>query len=270
MKQLNLNRRQIVLRTILKSYIWVLLPISIFGGFESCSTYIDAKSHLTPYSINVSGYHRQDGTYVRPHKRRPPGSVKKDAPWKEKMFLMGTIFLGSMTLGIGSIFYVYNISTIKINKKDSRINSLVKNREAIHKDIHGKEISRIISNNLDFGKLPKYPRYLLHDNQKTCAYKHKELPKTHFHVKYKAVKYYYRVCLEHVKALPNIGRGQPRSKYINEIEYYEQYDKIRTHFRTEFQTRITKQSYYYSIAEMDEYFYLIYKEKIATNNDLKA
>lgn len=222
---------------------------------------MEAGTHLTPYSVSVSGYYRKDGSYVRPHKRRPPGSVEKDAPWKRERFLMGTLFLGSIALGLGSLFYTYTVSVTKINEKESRIKSLKRERNFVHKNIIGKNISRIISKELNFDNLSEYPQYLLHDDKKECAYKHKGLPKTNFHVKYKAIKHYYRVCLEHVSSLPSIGRGQPCSKYIKEIEYYEEYKKLQISFRTSFEIMATKQTFEFSENEIDQYFYMIYKEK---------
>lgn len=247
-----------------------MLPLSVFGGFESCSTYIEAGTHLTPYSVSVSGYHRKDGTYVRPYKRRPPGSVKRDTPWKRKRFLMGTLFLGSVALGLGSVFNTYTVSVNKIGEKESRIKLLLRERNSIHKNILGKNISHIISQEIDFDKLPEIPQYLLFDDKKECTYKHKKLTRTHFHVRYKAIKYYYRVCLEHARSLPSIGRGQPRSKYLKEIEYYEEYENLKNSFRKKFETHTTEQSFEFSKTEIEDYFYTIYKEKTATNNGNKT
>lgn len=39
-----------------------------------------AESGLTPYSVSVSGYVRQDGTEVGSYSRRPPGSRQHDEP----------------------------------------------------------------------------------------------------------------------------------------------------------------------------------------------
>ncbi len=47
----------------------------------------DAQLNLTPYSVSVRGYRRSDGTYVRSHSRRPPGSVSHDEPYESMRFL---------------------------------------------------------------------------------------------------------------------------------------------------------------------------------------
>ena len=59
-----------------------LAALGISGAIYS------AKQH-TPKSISVSGYTRQDGTRVSAYRRRPAGSVKKDAPWGILMLLSG-------------------------------------------------------------------------------------------------------------------------------------------------------------------------------------
>jgi len=42
---------------------------------------------VTPSSVNVSGYHRSDGTYVDSYSRRPPGSVAHDNPFETAEWL---------------------------------------------------------------------------------------------------------------------------------------------------------------------------------------
>ena len=41
-----------------------------------------ASGKMTPASVSVSGYTRRDGTRVSGYSRRPPGSVKHDAPFQ--------------------------------------------------------------------------------------------------------------------------------------------------------------------------------------------
>ncbi|WP_375584848.1 hypothetical protein [Cyclobacterium xiamenense] len=179
---------------------------------------------------------------------------------------MGTLFLGSIALGLGSVFITYTVSVNKIDEKESRIKLLLRERNSIHKNILGKNVSHTISQEIDFDKLREIPQYLLFDDKQECAYKHKELKRTHFHVRYKAIKNYYRVCLEHVRSLPSIGRGQPRSKYLKEIEYFEQYENLYSSFRKKFEIYTSEQLFEFSKTEIGDYFYMIYKEKTATNS----
>jgi len=115
-KQYLINKKQLFSKVIRKSYIWILIPIAFFGGFKSCSLYVEAGENLTPYSISVSGYYRQDGSYTKSYKRRPPGSVKRDAPWKRKRFFMGTLFFASLVIGVISIYKINEIWLSEINE----------------------------------------------------------------------------------------------------------------------------------------------------------
>ncbi len=244
--------------------MWLILPISIFGGFKSCSTYIEAETYLTPYSVQVSGYYRKDGKYIRPHKRRPPGSVKRDAPWEEKRNLMTIAFLGSIALFIASLYYTDRQFLKLFNEKKSRIDSIIINRKNIHKDIFIDNLRKNLIDKTNFEILPEYPQYLMYDNLWDCAYKHKDLPRTNFHVEYKAIKYTYRVCLEHVNALPSIGRGQPRTKYEKEIAYYIKYKELMEQFIYDFEIGLKSGGYSLSIVEIKSYFYKTCLERTAT------
>lgn len=244
----------------------VLLPISILSGFHSCSSYIEAGTHLTPYSVSVSGYYRKDGTYVGPYNRRPPGSVNKDAPWKRQRFLMGTLFICSMLIGLGSLSYTFWSSAKTISEKQSRIRDIKKKRESIHKHIYGNLLSTNIFQSIDIDSLPEYPQNLLHDDLFICSYKHNELPKTQFYVKYKAIKHTYRVCLERVSELSSIGRGHPRSNFLNEINYFMRYKELMIEFKENFKANSNNSPYYFSSIEIEEYFYKIYRLKDIKGN----
>ena len=86
------------------SLVLVVLGALIF--WKSLSAYKEAKTHLTPASISVSGYSRRDGTYVRPYNRRPPGGAIHDRPYEDAMFLYSVLMLfsgGLIILPIGII-----------------------------------------------------------------------------------------------------------------------------------------------------------------------
>ncbi len=107
-----LNIRLLKLRLI-KSRTLILFPLSIFILFISVSIYIKAGQHLTPYSVKVRGYHRSDGTYVRPHTRRPTGGAIHDAPYESKRS-SSVIFI---LIGSGMLCYsIYSFA--KLNKKE--------------------------------------------------------------------------------------------------------------------------------------------------------
>jgi hypothetical protein len=77
--------------------VGIALPVLGLAIFcYSLEVYGEAGRHLTPASVSVSGYHRRDGTYVRPYHRRPPGGVAHDAPYERTRSLCQ----GGMLLGV--------------------------------------------------------------------------------------------------------------------------------------------------------------------------
>lgn len=61
---------------------------------------MDGSSNLTPYSVSVDSYTRSDGSEVRAHNRRPPGSVDRDRGFKNQQVLgiFGSIAGGFIVL----------------------------------------------------------------------------------------------------------------------------------------------------------------------------
>jgi len=78
-------------KRLLISLILVVLGTLVF--WKSFSAYKEAKTHLTPASVSVSGYTRRDGTHVRPYNRRPPGGAIHDRPYEDAMFLYSVLML---------------------------------------------------------------------------------------------------------------------------------------------------------------------------------
>lgn len=118
-----------VLRIFLFSFIWLSTPILFFYTPEIKSDITFNKSLLTPYSVSVSGYTRDDGTVVGPYKRRPPGSVLHDEPYeKEIKSLEGKlkiIYLFFITSIFIVIFYSYKELTSFEEKFDYYIHSKI-------------------------------------------------------------------------------------------------------------------------------------------------
>jgi hypothetical protein len=100
-----------------KHFIWLVFPLCLCGSIESCSEYLNASKGLTKYSVNVSGYHRSDGTYVRPYKRRPAGGVKNDRPLKNKMLFMGALFFLTSVGSIGSLLFYVGESLAEVERQ---------------------------------------------------------------------------------------------------------------------------------------------------------
>lgn len=105
-KQIYMRRflTQIILRNIFISCIWITFPLGIILTPSLTKKTVELKSQLTPYSVPVQGYFRNNNSYVNSHSRRPPGSVDHDKPIKSKIekyrFFNQTIFL-SILISIG-------------------------------------------------------------------------------------------------------------------------------------------------------------------------
>lgn len=93
-----------ILRLIIKSWFWLIFPLSVFLFIISYNSYDEAGNHLTPYSVRVRGYTRRDGTHINAYHRRPPGSVKHDAPYESKRSLLSFIMLIECVVGIIAVF----------------------------------------------------------------------------------------------------------------------------------------------------------------------
>jgi hypothetical protein len=92
-------------KRLLISLVLIILGALIF--WEGLSAYKEAKTHLTPASVSVSGYTRRDGTYVSPYNRRPPGGAIHDRPYEDAMFLYSLLMLvggGLVILPIGMMW----------------------------------------------------------------------------------------------------------------------------------------------------------------------
>lgn len=114
---MKISKLSIWIQYFFKSFVWLILPLCIFGNIQSCSKYNEAGTHLSAYSVNVKGYYRKDGTYINSYKRRRPGGVKHDAPYESQRKKMGLLFFLCLVGGVGSITVYVNKSTAEINKR---------------------------------------------------------------------------------------------------------------------------------------------------------
>jgi hypothetical protein len=67
--------------------VWLSFPAGVLLLVLGPWIMFHASSNITPRSVSVRGYHRADGTYVRPYHRRPPGSVAHDRPYEQLRIL---------------------------------------------------------------------------------------------------------------------------------------------------------------------------------------
>ncbi len=78
--------------------LFTWFPAGLLGDTVGIGTFAYAQWNLTPYSVSVRGYHRSDGTYVRAHRRRPPGSVEHDEPYEFLRIFSVLLFLAGTTV----------------------------------------------------------------------------------------------------------------------------------------------------------------------------
>jgi len=262
---MKISKAKIWIRFFFKSFIWLILPICIFGNIESCQSYIDAGSHLTPYSVSVSGYYRSNGTYVRPYKRRPSGGVNHDEPYISERMTMGLLFFVCLIGGGGSIIIYARMSISEIENQrkiikeieykkrieDERQQKILKEFENFKREEERQySINEILNTiNYNFSELTIIPQNLKRGSSSKCKFCMKYISKDDFYVSFKAVSRIHIVCMNCLKKLDSIGKNQPKSKYLNEIKYYDCYFDILSEFKTKFIEKLN--SYDFTLRDID-------------------
>ena len=109
-----------LIRLFYKSFLWLLIPIDLFLIPIMQETKSEAIAMLTPYSVQVEGYYRSDGTYVHPYNRRPPGSVDHDLPFEKtekRMFwgIFGLVTITTISLLLFSINALNEVRNVERN-----------------------------------------------------------------------------------------------------------------------------------------------------------
>ncbi len=203
------------------SLIWITLPffIILVPKVESEITY--NQSHLTPYSVSVSGYTRGDGTYVRGYNRRPPGSVSHDLPYQNEISKLRFYDSILYILLIISIIVVlvkgYNLfSKIGIDFDDYVHNQVLLTlnfnfKELLNKPFH--LINRRIS------------RYSLRANYK-CVICNKSIEHHQFHHSDLAERSPRKTCLECMKIR--------WVRFKDELFYVEKFERMLELFSQEY------------------------------------
>ena len=165
-----------ILKVFIFSFIWLSTPIMLFYVPELKSEISYNESYLTPYSVSVSGYSRSDGSYVKPYKRRPPGSVSHDKPYENK--------ITSLRVKIKFIYIFFTVSFLLflfyLYKK------IINSKELFENYIHTQIISKL---NFDFNSISNKPPNLInrlisrYSSSKTyyCVYCKRSIGKEEFH-----------------------------------------------------------------------------------------
>jgi len=68
---------------LLRFFLLVVLIQSLTGcishyGYDDYSGVDSSNSYVAPGPVQVKGYYRKDGTYVRPHTRTRPDGIKSN------------------------------------------------------------------------------------------------------------------------------------------------------------------------------------------------
>lgn len=252
---------KIWLKNIFKSYVWLIFPLTFWGGISSCESYIEAGTHLTEASVSVRGYYRKDGTYVRPYNRRPPGGAKHDKPYESKRLFMGFIFFACLAGGCGSIFYYVSMCKEEANEFISKYE---REQERIRLENKRKIIIEFLSTIMfDFVALSNIPHGLtLGGILMNCKFCHSYLYKKDYYISYKAIKHKHYVCLDCLKERSSIGKGQPSKKYSNALNYTQLFDKQFEIFSTMFLNKNKLSGIIFSREEIKK----IFIEKIKVNS----
>lgn len=263
---------KIWIKYFFKSFVWLLLPLCFFGGIKSCSEYKEAGQQLTPYSVDVQGYYRSDGTYVRPHSRRPPGGVAHDAPYKKKRFYMSILFVVSCVGGVGSILtYIYK-SSEEIVRQQEIIENEERAKREIERNRYIDEVLALI--NFDFSALCEIPSQLKDKpppyvaphsiygggGPRKCKFCKEPIVLNTFYVSFTAVSKTHYVCMICVKERESIGRNQPKSVYSAEIKYVETYDVMFNKFKYDFLNKVDSNNIIFSDSDLNNIFNLQLKK----------
>jgi hypothetical protein len=257
---------KIWIKYFFKSFVWLILPLCLFGSVKSCSEYREAGQQLTPYSVDVQGYSRSDGTYVRPHSRRPPGGVAHDAPYKRKRFYMSILFVVSCLGGVGSILVYTFMSNAEIQKQQK----IIEDAERVKKEIERKRYINEILNliNFDFSALyeipsqlkDKPPTYVIPHSiyggggPRKCKFCKKAIVHNTFYVSFTAVSKTHYVCMICVKKRDSIGRNKRKSMFSAEIKYVEKYQVLLKKFKSDFFHKFDSNEIIFSDSDLNKLF----------------
>ena len=210
MKQFIFKR---VARLFFLSFIWLLIPLDLIVIPIMQDLSAEAEKELTPYSINVNGYQRSDGSYVGSYSRRPPGSVEHDKPFESKINL---IFWCIVFLVIINIFSLGFLVILALEE--------ILNRSKNYKRFIEFEIISII--NFDISILKNKPKNLINrliSNYKIykiykCRLCHRNIKYEEFHHSSLAIKNPTKTCIDCMKI--------DNQNYHNELQYAIKFDEL--------------------------------------------
>ena len=248
---MKISKTKIWLQYFFKSFIWLLLPLCIWGDIKSCTNYIEAGTKLTPYSVSVSGYYRKDGTYVHPYQRRPPGGVRHDAPYESQRANMGILFFLCLIGGVGSIVVYAAMSMSEIGRRKQIIQEIEHKKHEEAKLLFVQSTLKELDFN--FSELANKPFYLKKGRAK-CKFCKRNISNDDFHISFVAVSNMHHVCINCLKKRESIGRGHLRSNYFEEIKYYDNYNTLLYDFKSKFMNKTNAEVFTFKDSDLKNIF----------------
>lgn len=234
-----------ILFVFLVTGLWLFTPV-YFISYPILSTeYNDLSKELTPSSVDVEGYHRSDGVYVRPYSRRPPGSVKKDRPIESEMSQIST-FMTIVSIGFyGSLgaFAVGLLSIYKTSKNEYHqyLFDQVVNQLEIDFDYLKNKPSHLINR-----KISRHNRYAKIYNCIRCG---RKIGYYEFNWSTLAKRKPGKICLDCMKS-------EATECFMNELEYVNKYNEKLDQYFAEFKIKCHEMdsSYSFDDNEIENYF----------------
>ena len=233
-----------LIRIFFFSFIWITVPATVFFVPEMYKKRVEAGKRLTPYSVSVKGYYRNDGTYVRPHSRRPPSSVAHDAPYQSKRSRLFWGMTGLIILSLGSTGRFVVLSYNEINDRKGNY------KTQIESDLLSKM-------NADFTDLVDKPRHLInrlisrHNSYKTynCISCKRAIGHEEFHYSSMATRNPSKICIDCMT--------KNKDRFNDELTYVWYFEDRLTGFLGKFE-KMNKSYYPKTIIEtknIESYFY---------------
>lgn len=250
-----------LIRIFFYSFIWITVPAAFFYIPDMYNDRVEAGEHLMPYSVSVCGYYRKDGSYVRPHNRRSPGSVTHDAPYlakRGKLFwgMTGIVFLSLVSTG-RLFFFSYN--------------EIIDRKKNYQKYIERDILSKL---DTDFSDLVDEPRHLInrlisrHNTYKSynCIHCRRAIKQDEFHYSSLAIRNPSKICINCMTN--NKERFEVELSYVwhfkeRLIDFLGKFEKMNQTFypRNIIETNDIESYFYESVKELRKKLELILLKK---------
>lgn len=226
LQELDKFNKKLKFQTFIKSYIWIIVPACVIVFAISLENYNNAAGVLTPYSVNVDSYHRNDGTFVLEHYRRPPGGVIHDRPLKRTMFWTTiSMFLSVVVSILSVLIYRSHVSDmIQENLTNFQRDVLHRNRKIVIENALTKA-------KIEFDDLSSFPRSLNFGRGQRCKFCRSYISEYNLCIFFKAQIHTHYVCTGCINNRAEYGRNQKIIDYQVEIEHIKRLEVEFNNFK---------------------------------------